>query len=154
MEILIYSIIWVYIADIIDIVDDNKERSSLIKSDLLSARQDSNPIPCSSMNSFDSIRLINAINAERKKRRLPKIPASNDMCTTALFKSLVQKVGTWIWCIKIAFQLTNISSKYKLLCFISSRHLESIVQPMIFLKKEWGKSWEWKNNSSGAYQSI
>ena len=117
-------------------VGNNKERSSLTKLSLLSARQDSNPIPCSSMNSFDSMRLINAINAERKKRRLPIIPASNDMCTTALFKSLVQKVGILLGYIELAFPLINIRSKYKLLRFIVSRHLESIVQPMIFLKKE------------------
>lgn len=43
------------------------------------------------MDEFYAVSLINAINAERTKKRLNTIPASNDMCATALIKGLVQK---------------------------------------------------------------
>ena len=47
---------------------------------------------CNSMNEFHAIELIDAINVERKIRGKHTIPASDDMCATALFKGLVQKV--------------------------------------------------------------
>ena len=44
------------------------------------------------MGSFEASTLINEINNERKKRGLSVIPASDDMCVTALFKGFTQKV--------------------------------------------------------------
>ena len=47
------------------------------------------------MEEFHAIDLINAINVERKKVGQHIIPASDDMCATALFKGLVQKVDKY-----------------------------------------------------------
>ena len=69
------------------------EWSSILKTRTISSRQGSTPILCQAMGKFEAMNLISAINNERKKRRLSAIPASDDMCTTALFKGLVQKVG-------------------------------------------------------------
>ena len=44
------------------------------------------------MDEFYAVPLIDAINAERTKVGQHVIPASDDMCATALFKGLVQKV--------------------------------------------------------------
>ena len=50
---------------------------------------------CESMNDeFNTMSLINAINAERRSVGQPSISASDDMCATALIKGLVQKVST------------------------------------------------------------
>ena len=50
---------------------------------------------CTSMNDeFNTMSLINAINAERRRVEQPSISASDDMCATALIKGLVQKVST------------------------------------------------------------
>ena len=50
---------------------------------------------CKSMNDeFNTMSLINAINAERRRVGQPSISASDDMCATALIKGLVQKVST------------------------------------------------------------
>ena len=43
-------------------------------------------------NEFEAVTLINEINKERRKRGLSIIPASDDMCVTALFKGFTQKV--------------------------------------------------------------
>ena len=44
-------------------------------------------------NEFEAVTLINEINKERRKRGLSVIPASDDMCVTALFKGFTQKVS-------------------------------------------------------------
>ena len=50
---------------------------------------------CESMNDeFNTMSLINSINAERRRVGQPSISASDDMCATALIKGLVQKVST------------------------------------------------------------
>ena len=50
---------------------------------------------CKSMkDEFNTMSLINAINAERRGVGQPSISASDDMCATALIKGLVQKVST------------------------------------------------------------
>ena len=50
---------------------------------------------CKSMSDeFNTMSLINAINAERRSVGQPSISASDDMCATALIKGLVQKVIT------------------------------------------------------------
>ena len=61
----------------------NEQSKGVISSDL-----------CKSMDEFHAIALIDAINVERKKVGQHIIPASDDMCATALFKGLVQKVNT------------------------------------------------------------
>ena len=48
---------------------------------------------CRNMDEFQSISLIEAINVERKRVGKSHIPPSDDMCATALFKGLVQKVN-------------------------------------------------------------
>ena len=76
--------------------NNNSDRDAgwetLVKSTAFLSRQSSDSTLCKSMNEFDTMRLINAINMERTKRGLKKIPASDDMCATALFKGFVQKV--------------------------------------------------------------
>ena len=47
---------------------------------------------CKSMDQYLAIPLIDAINKERRKVGKHDIPASDDMCATALFKGLVQMV--------------------------------------------------------------
>ena len=47
---------------------------------------------CNSMTEYHSMALINAINVERRKVGKHAIPASDDMCVTALLKGMVQKV--------------------------------------------------------------
>ena len=64
------------------------EWASIIKSQVSSSRQNL----CNAMDDFHAISLINAINDERTKRGHNTISPSNDMCATALFKGLVQKV--------------------------------------------------------------
>ena len=49
---------------------------------------------CGKMSEYQAMPLINAINLERNMRGKSTIPASDDMCATALFKGLVQKVST------------------------------------------------------------
>ena len=48
---------------------------------------------CQGMYEFQAIPLIDAINVERIKVGKSSIPASDDMCATALFKGLVQRVS-------------------------------------------------------------
>ena len=66
--------------------------SSLLKSNSIALGQGTNAQMCKAMGSFEAITLINEINNERKKRGLSVIPASDDMCMTALFKGFTQKV--------------------------------------------------------------
>ena len=47
---------------------------------------------CEGMDKHLAIPLIDAINKERRKVGKHAIPASDDMCATALFKGLVQMV--------------------------------------------------------------
>ena len=47
---------------------------------------------CNSMSEYHSMALINAINVERRNVGKHAIPASDDMCVTALLKGMVQKV--------------------------------------------------------------
>ena len=47
---------------------------------------------CKSMDEYLAIPLIDAINKERRKVGKHDIPASDDMCATALFKGLAQMV--------------------------------------------------------------
>ena len=65
--------------------------SSLLKSNSISFGRGANF--CKMIeNEFEAVTLINEINKERRKRGLSVIPASDDMCVTALFKGFTQKV--------------------------------------------------------------